>query len=248
MILRFPNIVGVDGCKAGWFAVRLYGQDEHEVCVFATFGELVEHYKDVDLILVDIPIDLPEDATPRECDLKARKRLGQSGAAAVFPAPTRQAVKQAASAPKNYAAASEVQKRYAGKKLSKQTFYIAPKIAEVDSVLRGRSGSEQPRIREIHPEVCFWALNGDQAMAWKKKAAGRKGFNERIDLLCRLDPRVDAVVACARDAYLRKVVAWDDIADALAAAVTAYHGYGSLRTLPANPPSDAKGLPMEMVF
>ena len=41
----------------------------------------------------------------------------------------------------------------------------------------------------------------------------------------------------------------DDILDALAAAVTAREGYPDrLETVPDEPPRDARGLPMEMVF
>lgn len=242
---RFPNIVGVDGCKAGWFAIRLYGQNEYEVGVFPAFEELVRCYIGVDLILVDIPIGLPEDATPRECDREARGLL-ERRRSSVFPTPTRQAVEQASSTPKDYAAASAVEECYAGKKLNQQTFNIAAKIAEVDSVLRGRGDGVQPHIREIHPEVCFWALNGNQAMALAKKK--KDGFKERIALLRRLDPSIDAIVEAAERKYLRREVAWDDIADALVAVVTGYHGYSALQTIPANVPTDAKGLPMEMVF
>ena len=243
-----PDVIGVDSCPDGWFAVRLYGQGEYEVEVFTTFEKIIEHYKNVDLILVDIPIGLPEDKERRACDLEARERLGSPRSATVFPSPTRQAAEQAGKAPKDYEAASKAQQRYAGNKLTKQSFAIAPKIAEADSVLRGRGVHEQPRIWEVHPEVCFWALNGEQAMRWRKKASAKKGFQERIDLLRRFDSRVDAIVEDASGKHLRRAVAWDDIADALAAAVTGYCGYGSLQTLPAKPPTDAKGLPMEMAF
>ena len=71
-----PDVVGVDGCKAGWVAVRLFGHDEHEVKVFPGIGELLSYNDAVNLILVDIPIGLPEDAKPRECDPEARAFIG----------------------------------------------------------------------------------------------------------------------------------------------------------------------------
>ena len=46
-------------------------------------------------------------------------------------------------------------------------------------------------------------------------------------------------------AYPRKIVARDDILDALVAAVT---GMNELRTVPGNPEVDSCGLPMEMVY
>ena len=53
------------------------------------------------------------------------------------------------------------------------------------------------------------------------------------------------------DSFPRNRVAKDDILDALAAAVTGWlagSGRGKLATLPSEPPKDAKGLPMEMVY
>ena len=52
--------------------------------------------------------------------------------------------------------------------------------------------------------------------------------------------------ACSR--FLRKVVARDDILDALVAAIIATRGEDQLKTVPEDPPKDARGLPMEMVF
>ena len=247
---RPQGVVGVDGCRAGWFAVRLSGQGEYAVAKFASLGELVDSYDDGDLVLVDIPIGLPEDGSPRECDLRARKVLGARGGA-VFPAPTRQAAEQARADREDYGAFCDEQCRYTGKRLSRQAFGIAPKIAEVDEVMRRRCDGG-PRVREIHPEVCFWALNGKRPMQYSKKPRRgeleRHGERERKDILRLLEPRTDRIVDEATQRFLRKDVAKDDILDALAAAVTGYHGYDALRTLPQNPVVDIKGLPMEMVY
>ncbi len=242
------NVVGVDGCPAGWFAVRLFGRSQFETTVFGSFEELVGYYDDADLILVDIPIGLPEDEKPRECDVEARKRLGRGASSRVFPAPTRQGAEQARREPKDFDTFCRVQLRYTGKKLSKQAFAIASKIAEVDSVLRGLPLKRRARVREVHPEICFWALNGQHRLSFSKKASARKGYRERMALLRHFEPLADMIAEDASGRYWRKYVGWDDIADALAAAVTGCHGYDSLQTLPANPPSDAKGLPMEMVY
>ena len=66
-----------------------------ETAVFPTFGELLAHYAGAKLILVDIPIGLPESKGGRDCDRKARKLLGRRSASSVFPTPTRQTVQQA---------------------------------------------------------------------------------------------------------------------------------------------------------
>ncbi len=240
-----PDVVGVDGCKAGWFAVRLFGQRRYQTCVFETFGELVSYYVDADLILVDMPIGLSEDVEPRECDRKARKLVGSS----VFRSPTRQAAYQVLKAPNNYRAACKVEHEVAKtpKGMSKQAFYISAKVAEVDHTLRARGAKATPVVREIHPEVCFWALNAEREMTFSKKP-GKRGFVERLPVLQRIEPRTDAIVAAAASKFLRQQVGWDDILDALAAAVTGYYGYHALQTLPPSPCHDAKGLPMEMVY
>ena len=41
--------------------------------------------------------------------------------------------------------------------MTKQTFGIIDKIHEVAEVMT--TGKGHPNIREIHPELCFWALN-----------------------------------------------------------------------------------------
>ena len=95
------KFVGVDGCKAGWFSVGL-DRDGFEAKVFCTFSDLLAHYRDAKLILVDIPIGLPEGKGGRDCDREAREKLGRPRASSVFPTPTRQTVQQASRAPKDY--------------------------------------------------------------------------------------------------------------------------------------------------
>ena len=131
------SFVGVDGCKGGWFSVGL-DRDGFEAKVFCTFRELLDYYASAKLILVDIPIGLPEGKGGRDCDRKARKLLGRPRASSVFPTPTRQTVQQASRAPKDHRAAVRIEKEVAGKGIGIQTFNIAPKIAEVDEVMRTR--------------------------------------------------------------------------------------------------------------
>ena len=116
------------GCPYGWFGVGLDCGDGYEVKVFNTFCELLTHYRDAQLVLVDIPIGLPEDEEGRACDLGAWKLLGQSRGSSVFRTPTRRTVKQAAKAPGDYRAAVDNERKVAGKGISRQAFAIAPKM------------------------------------------------------------------------------------------------------------------------
>ena len=72
------HFVGVDGCKAGWFAVSLTETNEWETQVFpdifTLWDSLWGKYQTDLKIFIDIPIGLRENTTKeRLCDLKARK-------------------------------------------------------------------------------------------------------------------------------------------------------------------------------
>ena len=102
-------------------------------------------------------------------------------------------------------------------------------------------------MREIHPEICFWALNDQVAMRHPKKSPA--GIAERVEVLTRVEPRTDAALAAALKKYpLKKVVQADDVLDALVAYVTARVGLKNLRQLRGvGPTHDEEGLPMEML-
>ena len=62
------EFVGVDGCPSGWFSVGFDSEGCYELKVFPAFSELLDYYHDANLVLVDIPIGLPEGPGGRECD------------------------------------------------------------------------------------------------------------------------------------------------------------------------------------
>ena len=240
------EFVGVDGCPRGWFSVGFNASGEYELEVFSSFAGLVDHYAAAKLILVDMPIGLPEGPAERLCDPEARRALGKPRAAAVFRAPTRRATEHLARNPGDKDGAIAVQTESTGKSLPPFALGIMPKMAEVDRVMLTR----QPRVREIHPEVCFWALNSRSSMKFSKK--NQEGIEERLCVLERVEPRTRNIfeAGCVKFPSKRKV-ARDDILDALAAAVTAYRGWPNhLQVFPKNnaPQRDGRGLPMEMVF
>lgn len=239
------EFVGVDGCKGGWFSVGFDGTGGFETKVFCSFRKLLDYYRDARLVLVDIPIGLPESEGGRDADRCARKLLGRPRGSSVFPSPTRQTVKQASQPPKDYWAAVRMEREVTGKGISRQAFAIAPKIAEVDEVMRD-GGSAAPAVREVHPEVLFWALNGKEPLEFSKKR--RQGRDERLRVLQSHEPRSPEILDMASETFLRKIVARDDIIDALAAAIVSHHYHDRLKTVPDCPPTDAKGLPMEIVY
>jgi len=235
------NFVGVDGCSSGWFAVQLSNEEGFEVDLYPDISALWNEYHDDSLILIDIPIGLREEGkTERLCDIEARCLLGKKRGSSVFRTPCRQATCEAF-----YEQASEVNKKYTGKKLSKQSFAIAHKIHEADLFLSDQL-SARSKIMEIHPELCFYMFS-DNSMNFSKKKSS--GFDERIRVLRDSYIDTDKLVERALSQFRRKDVAKDDILDALVAALTARFGYeNGLHSIPTNPEIDSRGLPMRMIY
>ncbi len=234
-------VVGVDGCRAGWFAVALDGHGGWELEVFSGFAELWEEHRGAAHVFVDMPIGLVGgESMERACDREARRLLGSPRGTSVFPPPCR-----AALAASDHAEANRINRNQTGRGLSIQSWGILPRILEVDRVLRTRPETRHV-VREVHPELLFWALNGEGSMVHRKKR--REGFEERLAVLRRTNRLSDMIAEEALGRWLRKEVARDDILDALVAAVSAELGREGYKTVPKNPPTDALGLPMEIVY
>lgn len=183
-------------------------------------------------VAVDIPIGLTEGPEPRPPDIEARRVLGQR-ASSVFPAPVRPAMQA-----RTYEKACTISLRVSGRKMSKQSFALIDKIRQADRVM---TPELQERVVEVHPEVSFWALNGGQAMAHKKKSAA--GKQERLQLLTRVFQ--DGLASVAVPAGAGR----DDLLDACVAAWTAWRlAHGRAERLPSDPPVDARGLRMAIVY
>jgi predicted RNase H-like nuclease len=226
-------VVGVDGCKAGWVAVAIDARGRSSHSVERTFAALGDRYQGASLILVDIPIGLPDGSEERACDKSARKCLGKPRSSSVFPVPCRDAL--SATDP------SAVNETITGRRLTRQTLAILDKIREVDTYLRTQGGRHL--VRETHPEVCFWALNGKRAMHHHK--GSKDGIAEREAILRSAFPASNDAIGELLAVYPRSGLSHDDILDALVAAVTAR---AKVRTLPPDPPRDRHGLAMEITY
>lgn len=233
--------VGVDGCKAGWFAVSLSEVGSWRFDVHGDFASVWASHKEASIILVDIPIGLVDAGlSGRQCDAIARRYLSPERASSVFTPPARPVL----NAP-DYQAALELNRKLTGRGISMQSWNITPKIREVDQFLR-HNAPARGKIREVHPELLFWALNGRRAMGQRKSRLD--GYHERLAVLKRRFEPSETITEQVLARYRRSEVARDDILDALAAAVTGYLSRGQLSTIPADVPKDAYGLPMEMVY
>lgn len=230
--------VGVDGCRAGWLAIGLEAESSWQVNIFPDASSLWNHHRDASLILIDIPIGLKGGRAERRCDPEARKLLGPRRSS-VFPAPCRQAIYA-----QSYQEACDVNQRLTGKRLSVENWNIIPKIRVVDCLLSDDTAA-RGRLREIHPELCFWGLAGRPMQHAKKRS---EGLSERTQLLQSIYPQTTDIIAHVLSAYRRKDVARNDILDALSAAVTARIGGQNLASIPQEPEFDERGLRMEMVY
>jgi predicted RNase H-like nuclease len=233
--------IGVDGCRAGWFAIRLTEDRQWCAEVFPNIATLWERYQQASLILIDVPIGLREiGADERLCDKEARRLIGPDRGRGVFRAPCRQACYAV-----TYEEAKAINKKLTGRSLPVQTWNIVSKIREVDEHLKNNQ-SARASIKEVHPELCFWGLAGGRSMSHQKDTP--LGFCERLQVLQSEHPDTDAIVSHALHSYRRKEVAKDDVLDALAAAVTALAGLKNLVSLPDPPEFDDRGLPMQMLY
>jgi predicted RNase H-like nuclease len=223
---------GVDGCRAGWLCVEL-GQQERLVGV-RLCRSAVELFKGAEpaITAIDMPIGLGDNG-PRPCDRAARRFLRQRGSS-VFPAPVR-----AVLAATTYVEACELSLAAQGRKLSKQSFFLLPKIRELDGVLRANAQLAAATV-EAHPEVCFARWNGDTPMLHAKKTAA--GRAERLALVEGCFP---GAVSRVRSRFLKREVADDDILDALATLHTASRlADGSAVAFGDADVRDSAGLPM----
>lgn len=234
------SYIGVDGSKDKWICVEITMGELPDIKILNTVEDIWDNYNNDEIILIDIPIGLRESGTQeRFCDKEARRLLGWPRRCSVFRAPCR-AVLDA----RDYNEARSISKEKIEKSLSIQTWSIKDKIKQVDDFLSGNSYARL-KIREIHPELCLWALNGGRPMRFSKKTL--EGLHERKQVLCRAYSQASEVINLATNKYKQKV-ALNDVIDALAAAVTAFLGKGRLLSIPENPEIDSNGLRMEMAY
>src|ERR1017187_1478974 len=176
-------VAGVDGCRAGWIALKVELPSRMtSVEVIDLPALLRKRPPELAFLGIDIPIGLLDG--PRACDKAARKPLGPRRSS-VFPAPCRASLRA-----NSHEEASAVNRKKTGKGLSLQSFHIGPKIKQVDDALTPNS---QQWAFEVHPEVCFWALNGERPVGHNKKKEA--GFSERLDLLRSEFPEIQRHLA-----------------------------------------------------
>jgi predicted RNase H-like nuclease len=94
---------------------------------------------------------------------------------------------------------------------------------------------------EVHPEVCFWALNERRPMTHKKKT--EDGAAERIGVLRPIFPEIERHLANRPHR-----VGADDLLDAAAAAWTALRSHHNEAEPVCTPERDDKGLVVAIYY
>jgi predicted RNase H-like nuclease len=234
-------LAGVDGCPAGWIvAFARADLGEVRVRLLPRFIDVLAAAEAPAVVAIDIPIGLPERAGygGRAAENAVRPLLG-ARQSSVFSVPSRAAI-----AAQDYREACRIALATSEppRKVSKQLFMLAPKIREVDAILRADATLSQ-RVFEVHPEVAFWRLNGEQALSEPKKVKSRPyepGLALRRQLLIKAD-----LPAAVVEAAPPKGAGPDDLIDALACAAIAQRIHaGDALPFPAPPERDAFGLTM----
>ena len=64
-------------------------------------------------------------------------------------------------------------------RVTRQTFSISAATREVEGVLEARGNQDLPRVREVHPEVCFRLLGEKRVIEFGKQTM--EGQQERIE-------------------------------------------------------------------
>lgn len=246
------TLAGVDGCRAGWVAAIARPGHAPSVAVFASFCELVDLLGADAVIAVDMPIGLPEriGRGGRGPEQAIRPFLG-ARQSSVFSIPSRAAVYAEPGPFADWEAmrAARVRADRVARETSDpprglafQAFTLFPKIREIDQLLLS-DAELRGRVIECHPELAFWRLNGEQAMALPKKVKGRihpPGMAERRDLLMR-----HGLPASLVEGPPPRGAGEDDCLDAMACLMIASrHEKGLTEAFPDPPMADAHGIPV----
>ncbi|MFC6734446.1 DUF429 domain-containing protein [Haladaptatus sp. DYSN1] len=218
---RAESAVGVDACPYGWFATVLTG-GSIETELYEDFSAVHSDYQEARMF-VAIPIGLPTGSR-RHCDIEARDILGCRGNSVFFPPCESVALIG------DYDEANARHREDMGHGLSQQAHAISDKINEVGAVV---GETYDGPIYESHPELCFYALNG-QPIAYSKSS--KRGLSFRRHLVEQeCSGMNDEYEQVLKDTF-RKDIRRDDILDLMALALAAQSE--ELQSVPEDPGPD----------
>ena len=197
------TVIGIDGCRAGWITTQVL---DNQLISFKIIENLDDDYlkqNNLSHIGIDIPLQLSHSGK-RLAEIEARGLL-KKRACTIFSPPTLNALRA-----KNYMDACEVNFNECGKRISKQSWNLFPKIKEAQEFLDNKSINKL-RVFEVHPELSFMAMN-DMILvqASKKTDIGRE---IRIKLIQKFFPKFS--FESVRNEYKKNQALDDDILDSV---------------------------------
>lgn len=234
-----PWIVGVDGCRGGWVAALATSSDPtHLVAVevHAHIAPLIDRVRsgEIAVLAIDMPMGLPA-AGPRRCDIETRARLGAKGSS-VFPTPIRPLLHCT-----DHADAVALGRTIDGRGISIQAFNLLPKIAQLDTCIRGCDDAALfDHVFEAHPEAAFAELAGEPLSSRKRTAEGRR---TRLALLEVELPGCTGLLSSRHGG-----AAADDVLDAAVLVRTARRILDGTAAVLGDGAVDSHGVPMRVAI
>ena len=197
------TVIGIDGCRAGWITTQVL---DNQLISFHIIKNLNDDYlkqSNLSHIGIDIPLQLSYTGK-RLAEIEARVLL-KKRACTIFSPPTLNALRA-----KNYIDACEINFKECGKRISKQSWNLFPKIKEAHKFLENNLISKL-EVFEIHPELSFMAMNDMNLIEASKKT--NIGKEIRIKLIQKYFPNFS--FESVRNKYKKNQALDDDILDSV---------------------------------
>ncbi|MBB3997514.1 DUF429 domain-containing protein [Aureimonas pseudogalii] len=241
------TLAGVDVAKGHWIAAIEHPDGRAELRLISAFRDLTDRLPGGSLIVVDMPIGLPDRivGTGRAAEQATRNVL-RNRRSSVFSMPGRAVVeahgirmRTRLSIAEAFVRAGQLARTLSDppRGISIQGFGLLPYVAEIDALLRV-DRDLAGRVFEGHPELAFAVLNDGAEMEFAK--TNPAGLAERHDLLVRhgIGPELLA-------AALPRPAAEDDWLDACVLLLVARRvAAGVALSFPDPPERDRFGLPI----
>ena len=172
------SVIGIDGCKAGWITTKILGNKSISFQIIESLNDSYLKESNLSHIGIDIPLQLSHSGK-RIAEIEAWVLL-KNRACTIFSQPTLNALRA-----KNYIDACDINFKECGKRISKQSWNLFPKIKEAQEFLENNSISKL-RVFEVHPELSFMAMNDMNLIEASKKTDIGKEI--RIKLIQKFFP------------------------------------------------------------
>jgi len=234
-------VIGIDGCRFGWVAVKVDALQNFSISKHKTIDEIFQNFPKADIYLIDMPIGLADKSHPRNVEELARPHLKPNKTSSIFPVPCRPAIYS-----NSYEEAKKNNLEILGKSIPIQSWNISHKIKKLDLFLIQNKTFIQ-KVSEAHPELCFAKLNNGQPLFSKKNTV--EGIEERLNLISKFSSKASVFYKNHQNDFLKKEVKADDFVDALGLALVAFLGIkNGFEILIKKRETDANGIPFNMVF